>query len=95
MLHYSSIRHCHEPAFPAKNIPRMGDEIARAIISMRNSGSPGIAVVWCIHGACPRIWTIYGSWPNGMKLGTAKRGGYRKFKYLQFNNIAILTLFRA
>ncbi len=36
-----------------------------------------------------------GSWPNGIKLGKAKRGGYRKFRYLQFNNFAILTLFRA
>jgi hypothetical protein len=33
--------------------------------------------------------------PNGMKLGKAKRGGYRKFRYLPFNNFAILTLFRA
>jgi hypothetical protein len=34
-------------------------------------------------------------WPDGMKVGKAKRGGYSKFRYLQFNNFAILTLFRA
>ena len=39
--------------------------------------------------------TKMGQEPNGMKLGKAKRGGYRKFRYLQFNNFAILTLFRA
>jgi hypothetical protein len=33
--------------------------------------------------------------PNGIKLGKAKRGGYSKFRYLQFNNFAISTLFRA
>jgi hypothetical protein len=36
-----------------------------------------------------------GSWPNGIKLGKAKGGGYSKFRYLQFNNFAISTLFRA
>jgi hypothetical protein len=36
-----------------------------------------------------------GSYANGMKLGKAKRGGYSKFKYLQFNNFAILTLLPA
>jgi hypothetical protein len=38
---------------------------------------------------------IVGSWANGMKLGKAKRGGYSKFRYLQFNDFAIVTLFRA
>jgi hypothetical protein len=33
-----------------------------------------------------------GSWLNGTKLGKAKRGGYSKFRYLQSNNFAILTL---
>ena len=33
--------------------------------------------------------------PNGIKLGKAKRGDYSKFRYLQFNNFAISTLFRA
>jgi hypothetical protein len=37
----------------------------------------------------------YGQEPNGMKLRKAKRGVYSKFSYLQFNNFAILTLFRA
>jgi hypothetical protein len=32
---------------------------------------------------------------NGIKLGKAKKGGYSKFRYLQFNNFAISTLFRA
>jgi hypothetical protein len=36
-----------------------------------------------------------GSWPNGMKLGKANRGGYSKFRYFQSNDFAILTLFRA
>ena len=31
--------------------------------------------------------------PNGIKLGIAKREGYSEFGYLQFNNVAILTLF--
>ena len=33
--------------------------------------------------------------PEAIKLGKAKRGGYSKFRYLQFNNFAISTLFRA
>lgn len=33
--------------------------------------------------------------PNGMKLGKAKKRGYRKFRYLHVNNFPILTLFRA
>jgi hypothetical protein len=36
-----------------------------------------------------------GSYANGIKLGKAKGGGYSKFRYLQFNNFAISTLFRA
>ena len=36
-----------------------------------------------------------GSWANGIKLGKAKRGGCSKFRYLQLNNFAISTLFRA
>jgi hypothetical protein len=36
-----------------------------------------------------------GSSANGIKLGKAKGGGYSKFRYLQFNNFAISTLFRA
>jgi hypothetical protein len=36
-----------------------------------------------------------GSWPNGMKLRNAKGDSHRKFRYLQFNNVAISTLFRA
>jgi hypothetical protein len=39
---------------------------------------------WYIRESSPRMWTVYGSWPNGIKLGKAKRGGYRKFRYLQF-----------
>jgi hypothetical protein len=39
--------------------------------------------------------SIGGSEWNGIKLGKAKRGGYSKFRYLQFNNFAISTLFRA
>src|SRR6267142_4232058 len=31
---------------------------------------------------------------NGIKLGKAKGRGYSKFRYLQFNNFAISTLFR-
>jgi len=23
---------------------------------------------WCVRESSPRIWTVYGSWPNGMKL---------------------------
>jgi len=33
--------------------------------------------------------------PNGIKLGKSKGRGYSKFRYLQFNNFAISTLFRA
>jgi hypothetical protein len=33
--------------------------------------------------------------PSGMKLGKAKREGYRTFRDLQFNSFAISTLFRA
>jgi hypothetical protein len=33
--------------------------------------------------------------PNGINLGKAKGGGYSKFSYLQFNNFAVSTLFRA
>jgi hypothetical protein len=40
-------------------------------------------------------FTKYGQEPNGIKLGKAKGGGYSKFRYLQFNNFAISTLFRA
>jgi hypothetical protein len=36
-----------------------------------------------------------GSWLNGIKLGKANGGVYSKFRYLQFNNFAISTLFRA
>jgi DNA-binding response OmpR family regulator len=36
-----------------------------------------------------------GSSSNGMKLGKAKREGYRTFRDLQFNSFAISTLFRA
>jgi hypothetical protein len=36
-----------------------------------------------------------GQEPNGIKLGKAKRGGYSKFRYLQFNDFAVSTLFRA
>jgi hypothetical protein len=36
-----------------------------------------------------------GSYANGIKLGKAKKGDYSKFRYLQFNSFAILTLFRA
>jgi hypothetical protein len=35
------------------------------------------------------------SQPNGMKLGKSTRGIYIDYRYLQFNNVAILTLFRA
>jgi hypothetical protein len=41
------------------------------------------------------IWNYLGSWPNGMKLGKAKRRGYGKFRYLQFSDFLMLTLFRA
>jgi hypothetical protein len=36
-----------------------------------------------------------GSWPNGIKLGKAKRRDYSKFICLQFTNFAISTLFQA
>jgi hypothetical protein len=36
-----------------------------------------------------------GSWPNGIKIGKAKKGGYSEFRHLQSNDFAILTLFRA
>ena len=36
-----------------------------------------------------------GTYPNGIKLGKAQRGGQRIFRYSQFNNFVILTLFRA
>jgi hypothetical protein len=39
--------------------------------------------------------TKSGQEPNGIKLGKSKRRGYSKFRYLQFNNFAISTLFRA
>jgi len=42
-----------------------------------------------VHGV------IVGFGPNGIKLGKAKGRGYSKFRYLQFNNFAISTLFRA
>jgi hypothetical protein len=32
---------------------------------------------------------------NGLKLGKSGRGSYTKFRYLPFNNVAILTPFRA
>ena len=41
------------------------------------------------------FFTENGTDPNGIKLGKAKRGGCCKFRYLQFNNFAILTLLRA
>jgi hypothetical protein len=49
-------------------------------------------------GSCETDFAIsikYGQEPNGIKLGKAKGGGYSKFRYLQFNNFAISTLFRA
>jgi hypothetical protein len=24
--------------------------------------------MWSVHESCPRMWTSYGSWPNGMKI---------------------------
>jgi hypothetical protein len=39
--------------------------------------------------------TKTGQEPNGIKLGKAKKGGYSKFRYLQFNNFTISTPFRA
>jgi hypothetical protein len=42
-----------------------------------------------------RIFTESPSSTNGIKLGKTKGGGYSKFRYLQFNNFAISTLFRA
>jgi hypothetical protein len=47
------------------------------------------------HGGMAFSPKFPGSSSNGMKLGKAKREGYHKFRYLQFNNVAILTLFRA
>jgi hypothetical protein len=40
-------------------------------------------------------FTKTGQEPNGMKLGKAKRRGYGKFRYLQFSDFVMLTLFRA
>ena len=53
------------------------------------SGGPGNRV----H--CPFHLTKSDDDPNGIKLGTAKRGGYCKFRCLQCNNFAISTLVQA
>jgi|SRR6266850_520555 len=52
-------------------------------------------VVWDPQGQILDYGTLGGSWANGIKLGKAKGRGYSKFRYLQFNNFAISTLFRA
>jgi hypothetical protein len=73
---------------------RDGDQEREAIASWSDgtAGLLGVAV-WCIVHS-PNV-TKSAQEPNGIKLGKAKGGGYSKFRYLQLNNFAISTLFRA
>ncbi len=59
----------------------------RGLVFQERSGSSPLTLEDEPHG-CQEVAT----W---VKLGKAKRGGHRKFRYLQFNNFAMLTLFRA